>query len=139
LNDDDKIMNKKCILISGPTIARDPQLGNEIQKNAIVLKISDNREIFPILKNRKVELILLEIINEYLSDIDLIKNIKSKFPEILIVLIDGNGNRNLIAKAFEYGVKDAFKSPLRYDLIEERVRGLLNYKRKFKTATGESG
>ncbi|UCE04731.1 MAG: hypothetical protein JSW07_14030 [bacterium] len=120
-------MNKKCVLISGSTIAGDPKLGTEIQKSAIVLKNSDNRQIFSILKNRKVELILFEIIDEYLSDIDLIKDIKTKFPEILILLIDGNGNRNLIGKAFEYGVKDAFKKPYRYDLIEERVKGLLNY------------
>ena len=64
---------------------------------------------------------------ENLSDIDLIKNIKSKFPEILILLINGNGNRNLIAQAFAFGVKDAFRKPYRYDLIEERVKGLLNY------------
>ena len=121
-------MNKKCVLISGPTIAGDPKLGTEIQKNAIVLKNSDNQQILSILKNQKVELILFEIVNEYLSDIDLIKDIKTKFPEILILLIDGNGNRNLIAKAFQYGAKDAFRKPYKYDLIEERVRVLLNIK-----------
>ena len=120
-------MKKKCVLISGPSIAIDPRLGSEIEKNAIVLKNPDNRQIFSILKNRKVELILFEIVNEHLADIDLIKKIKSKFHGIIILLIDGNGNRNLIAKAFEYGVKDAFKKPYRYDLIEERVKGLLNY------------
>jgi PleD family two-component response regulator len=119
-------MKKKCVLISGPTIARDPQMGAEIKKNAVVLKNSDNREIFSILNNRKVELILFEIVNEYLADIDLIKKIKAKFPGIIILLIDGNGNRNLIARAFKNGVKDAFKKPYRYDLIEERVKGLLN-------------
>ena len=120
-------MKKKCVLISGPTIARDPQLGVEIQKSAMVLKNSDNRQILSILKQRKVELILFEVVNEYLTDIDLIKHIKRKFPDTLILLIDGNGNRNLIATAFEYGAKDAFRKPYRYDLIEERVKGLLNY------------
>jgi PleD family two-component response regulator len=121
-------MKKKCVLISGPTIAGDPQLGAGIQKSAVVLKNSDNQQIVSILKSRKVELILFEIVKENLLDIDLIKNIKSKFPEILILLIDGNGNRNLIATAFEYGVKDAFRKPYRYDLIEERVKGLLDLK-----------
>ena len=119
-------MKKKCVLISGPTIALDPRLGAEIEKNAIVLKNPDNQQIFSILKNRKFELILFEIINDYLADIDLIKKIKTKFPEIIILLIDGNGNRNLIAQAFAFGVKDAFKKPYRYDLIEERIKGLLD-------------
>ena len=120
-------MKKKYVLISGPTIGRDPQLGTEIQKIAIVLKNADNRQIFSILKNQNIALILFEIVNENLTDIDLIKSIKLKFPEILIVLINGNANRKLIAKAFEYGVKDAFRKPYRYDLIEERVKGLLSY------------
>lgn len=98
----------------------------EIQKSAIVMKNSDNRDIFSILDNRKVELILFEIVNEHLADIDLIKKLKSKFPGIIILLIDGNGNRNLIAKAFENGAKDAFRKPYRYDLIEERVKALLD-------------
>jgi DNA-binding NtrC family response regulator len=85
------------------------------------------------LNNRKIDLILFEVINEYPADIDLIKKIKANFPGIILLLIDGNGNRNLIAKAFENGVKDAFKKPYRYDLIEERVKGLLNIQRKFKT------
>ena len=119
-------MEQKCVLISGPTIAKDPQMGAEIQKSAVVLKNSDNREIFSILNNRKVELILFEIVDEHFDDIETIKKIKTKFPGIIILLIDGNGNRNLIAKEFENGVKDAFKKPYRYDLIEERVKGLLN-------------
>ena len=88
-------MKKKCVLISGPTIASDQKLGNEIQKYAVVLTNPDNRQLFSILKEEKIELI---------------------------------GNSNLIVKAFQYGVKDAFRKPYKYDLIEERVRVLLNIK-----------
>lgn len=120
-------MKRKCVLISGPTIAIDPQLGAELKKNAIVLKNSDNHKIFSILNNKEVDLILFEAVNEYLADIDLIRKIKANFPGIIILLIDGNGNRNLIAQGFAFGVKDAFRKPYRYDLIEERVKGLLIY------------
>jgi len=121
-------MKKKCVLISGPTIAIDQKLELKIQKYAIVLKNSDNQQAFSILNRRKVELILFEIAKGNFFDIEEIKKIKSSFPDILILLINGNGNNNLIAKAFAYGVKDAFRKPYRYDLIEERVKGLLNYK-----------
>jgi len=119
-------MKKKCVLISGPTIANDQKLGIEIKKYAVVLTNSDNRQLFSILKVEKIELILFEIVKENLTDIEFIREAKSSFPEILIILIDGNGNSNLIAKAFQYGAKDAFRKPYKYDLIEERVRVLLN-------------
>lgn len=121
-------MKKKCVLISGPTIASDQKLGNEIQKYAVVLTNPDNRQLFSILKEEKIELILFEIVKENLADIEFIREAKSNFPDILIILIDGNGNSNLIVKAFQYGVKDAFRKPYKYDLIEERVRVLLNIK-----------
>ena len=121
-------MKKKCVLISGPTIASDNKLGDEIQKYAVVLTNSDNRQLFSILKEKKIELILFEIVKENLADIEFIREAKSDFPDILIILIDGIGNSNLIAKAFQYGVKDAFRKPYKYDLIKERVRVLLNIK-----------
>ena len=83
-------MKKKCVLISGPTIASDQKLGNEIQKYAVVLTNPDNRQLFSILKEEKIELILFEIVKENLADIEFIREAKSNFPDILIILIDGN-------------------------------------------------
>lgn len=119
-------MKKKFVLISGPTISTDEKLAAELQKSAVVLKNSDNKRIELIITKRKIDLLLIEISKEYPSEVEMIKNIKTKFPHIVIILI-GDENRNVMAKAFKNGAKDAFKKPYKCDLIAERVRALLSY------------
>lgn len=118
-------MKSQCILISGPNIAEDEGLVGELAKCSLVLRNSDYTQIESIIQNKKVDLILIEILNNTFRELELIKNIKHQFPNIPIVLINGNGNRDIIAEAFELGVKDAFRIPYKRTLIVERVNALL--------------
>ena len=120
-------MEKYCILLSGPTANNDKELIAELQINTLVLKNSDNKQIESILKAHKINLILFEINKNNHSEIELIKNIKNQFPKIPIILIDGNGDREVMVKAFAYGVNDAFKKPYKFNLISERVSALLRH------------
>ena len=122
-------MMKHCIIISGPTIANDDRLSNELQKNAVVLKNKDNTRIASIIANTKVDLILFEVFNENRSEIEIIKNVKSQHPDIEIILIDGERDRDVLAKAFKYGAKDAFRKPYKCALIVERVNVLLRHEK----------
>ena len=124
-------MNKYCILLSGSTASNDKELIAELRKNALVLKNSDNDQIESILKTHKIDLILFEITKKNHSDVEVIKNIKNQFPNIPIILIDGNGDREVMVKAFDYGIKDAFKKPYKYYLIVERVLALLKRQSSF--------
>ena len=81
-------MKKCCVLISGSTIAGDEELQNALQQSADVIKNSDNSQIESIIKKHKVDLILLEMLKGNGSEIDLIKNLRFKFPKIAIVVID---------------------------------------------------
>ena len=54
-------MKKFCILLSGPKANHDIELIAELQKNALVLKNSDNDQIESIAKTRKINFILFEI------------------------------------------------------------------------------
>ena len=118
-------MKKCCVLISGSTIAGDEELQNALQQSADVIKNSDNSQIESIIKKHKVDLILLEMLKGNGSEIDLIKNLRFKFPKIAIVVIDGDGDQDKLAKVFHYGVKDAFRKPYKCDLIVERIEALL--------------
>ncbi len=118
-------MEKYCVLISGLTIAIDKKLGDELQKSAVVLKNQDNPQIESITTDKKVDLILLEISKANPSEVEIIKTIKSRHPRIEILLVDGDGDREVIARAFEYGAKDAFRKPYKRALIVERVRALI--------------
>ncbi len=117
-------MSNSSILVSGPTIAKDEDLVNKLTKIAEVLRTSQNSRIEAILKKHEVDLILVEIIKEALSDLKVIKKVKNHFPEVAIILIDGN--RELMAEAFSYGVKDAFRKPYKSSLVVERVKAVLS-------------
>ena len=116
-------MFKPQILISGATIATDVDLVTRLRGVAHVLKSSQNSRIEAIITNEKVSLILVEILKEASSDLKVIKKVKNNFPEVAIILIDGD--RELMAEAFSYGVKDAFRKPYKNSLVVERVEAIL--------------
>lgn len=94
----------------------------------MVLTSDDNSQIESILSGNKVDLIILEISNANLREIEVIKIVKVKFPDIEIILVDGNGNQEVVAQAFAFGVKDAFRKPYQTNLIVERATALINSK-----------
>ena len=123
-------MMKHCILISGSTIALDTKLVTELQKIAAVVTNLDNSNVESFIENTQVDLILLEIFNKKRSEIEMIKTIKNRYPRVEIILINGEGNQDLIAKAFKYGARDAFRKPYKIALIVERVNAILRSKLK---------
>ena len=121
-------MEKPTVLISGPSISCDEQLLSEIKQIACVYKNTQNHKIESILKKTRVDILLLELLKNNKSGIEIIKKIKKEFPMIQVVLINGNGDRNVIAKGFEEGIKDAFRVPYHRGLITERVSAILGMK-----------
>lgn len=113
------------ILISGPTIAFDDELGRALEENAEIFKNSNNAEIESIIATHKIDLVLLEISKDRDWEVEIIKRVKKRFPGVLVVLIDGDNKRNVIAQAFESGVKDAFRKPYKTELVVERVNVLI--------------
>ena len=121
-------MKKPCALLSGSTICRDDDLVKGLQKCVDVLKNPNNYEISTILGKNKIDLILMEITNHYRpSEIEIIKYIRDNYPKVKVILIDGNGNKEAIARAFAFGAKDLFKKPYKIDLIVERVHALFRH------------
>lgn len=118
-------MAKNCVLLSGPSIAHDEELKGALEEFAVVLTSDDNSQIEAILRDNKVNLIILEISNANLHEIEVIKIVKTKFPDTEIILVDGNGDQELIAQAFAFGVKDAFRKSYKTSLIVERANTLL--------------
>ena len=118
-------MEKYRILLSGPLVPFDQDLIGVLQQHAQILTNSENRQIEPILQKQKVNLIIFEITKKNNIDVALIKNINNKFSEIPIILIDGNGNTDIIVQAYPFGVKDVFKKPYKRYLVAERSNALL--------------
>lgn len=121
-----KTGKKRYIVLSGHSISSDEELYMALQKIATVVKISDNNRLESVMTDNPVDLVMIEISEENSADLEIVKRMKDLFPETVMILIDGDEDREVIARAFSYGVKDAFRKPCRNMLIVERVKVLLN-------------
>ena len=121
-------MKNRCILISGHSLACDEMFCAALQKIAEVVKTSENSQIEAIMATRPVDLVIIEISKENPIEVELIKEMKTQYPHTVFILIDGDKNREVIARAFSYGAKDAFRQPYNRALVTERVKALLDRK-----------
>ncbi len=92
----------------------------------MILTNTENALTRSIVGSETVDLILFEISKNNASELKIIKKIKTDFPEMTILLIDGNGDSELTAEAFSCGVRDAFRKPYKGSLIAERVNAILS-------------
>ena len=114
-------MEKHSVLVSGATIYKDSEIVNEL----LGVKVIANRyrtRIVKILENNKVNLILLEVTNKGRLEAKIIKKVSRKYPEIDIILL---GSQEALAKTLSDGVRDAFRTVYRKEMIVERVNALI--------------
>lgn len=119
-------MKNRCVLMSGRSLSSDETLDRALQKIAVVVKNPENSQVESMMATRPVDLLIFEITKEPPAELELIKRIKKQFPNTVIIVIDGDADREVIAQAFAYGAKDAFRKPYKRALIVERVKALLN-------------
>jgi len=118
-------MKNRCVLLSGPAVADDEDLDIGLQNYAVVFKNPDNNRLETISSEKKIDLILLELLDEHPAETEVIKKIKARHPHLEIIVIAGASDSEMLAKAFECGAKDAFRKPYKTALIVERIAALL--------------
>ena len=121
-------MNKHMIIISGPTLIKDKELYKGLHINNRVIITNNNFKLEAILKKHTAHCVIFEINNDDPFEIENIKHIKNKFPNLNMILIDGEGKRDFIARAFQMGVNDVFPRPYKYELLLERINAFLKYR-----------
>lgn len=73
-----------------------------------------------IIKNHKIDLILLDIEMPFINGFDLLESLDQK---IQVIIISGNSHNAL--KAFDYGVRDFLLKPLNIDRFDNAIRKVL--------------
>lgn len=118
-------MERRCVLVCGSSLSLDEALIRELRTAAVVLRTGDTQGIESFLGEHRVDLLIIEVAEKRdLSD-DLIKRLRSRLPRMLIMIVNGNGNREVIARAFSDGIVDAFHRPYDPHLIAERAIAIL--------------
>ena len=84
-----------------------------------------NHDIEDILATSKVGVIVFELTQETLEDLLILEAITQKHPELDIILIDGCGDRKVLARAFALGARDAFPAAYKSELLLERIEAII--------------
>ncbi len=82
-----------------------------------VTTLSDSRKVLPLLEERSVALIVLDLYMPFLGGLELLKEIKDRFPQIPVIIMSAANQIELAVEcmktgAFDYFVKPAEKSRL---------------------------
>jgi response regulator RpfG family c-di-GMP phosphodiesterase len=120
-------LKKYNIILSGPSLSDDKELKNALRKIAKLYENPVQEQIGILLKEFKCHLILFEVSKSNPNGVEILQTIKKYFPETLVLLFVHNNDLNLIAKGIDYGAKDVFKSPYKYELIVERAEAFLRH------------
>lgn len=121
-----QVMPNPRVLIHGPNISTDATLVKRLGGAVEPLGGLPPRKLETALRERhNTTILLLEIEDAESFDLPILAMIRREFPEIYIILVDGSGDRKLLAKAFALGIKDAFPKPVKRDLLVERINILL--------------
>ena len=68
---------------------------------------------FEILKKNDVDIMILDIQLPEMDGIEVLKKVKSEYPEIEVIMITGHGDHDSIIKSLRFGAFDFFKKPFR--------------------------
>lgn len=82
-----------------------------------ILRCQDSREVMPLLSNREIEVMMLDLSMPHLSGEELLSMITKDYPEIPVIVITGSNDVETAVKcmksgAFDYMVKPVEKSRL---------------------------
>jgi len=78
-------------------------------------------ELIESIENRTEYLILTDINMPGMSGIELLKNIKAKYPELKVFMITAYGDEQNFNAAKSLGADDYFTKPLQFDLLKEKL------------------
>ncbi|MCX8058745.1 MAG: sigma-54 dependent transcriptional regulator [Spirochaetes bacterium] len=85
-------------------------------------------ELEKLISLHKIGIIFLDIFLKNENGLDILKEIKNKYPEIEVVIITGQATIDNAIKAIKLGAFDFISKPLNYDHIITTVNKVLNFK-----------
>jgi two-component system chemotaxis response regulator CheY len=98
----------------------------EIKAGIIQIKYAGNGysalELIESFENKYEYLILTDINMPEMNGLELLKEIKSRYPLLKVFMITAYGDENNFDMAKNLGADDYFTKPLQFDLLKERIQ-----------------
>jgi len=83
-----------------------------IKSDHIVFEGSDGMEALEIIKRESIHLVLTDLKMPEMDGMELLKRIKNKYPEIVVVIFTGHGDVTSAVEAMKNGAQDYLQKPI---------------------------
>lgn len=88
-----------------------------------------------ILKNNEIDLLILDVLLPGINGLEILKHVKSAYPEMEVIIISGHGNMDTVITALRLGALDYLKKPFRHSDIRlaiERTRKFIRLNQQLR-------
>lgn len=119
-------MKQRQVLITllGAELSRNQALLEELKARHFIIQHSDHF-LEELVEN--VTLTVVEFTESAIADLSWLKKMKSEYPSVKFIVVDGDHSPDTVALAFCYGAADFFKKPLNEHLLSERIAALVSH------------
>lgn len=122
---DNTIGHKKTIMIVDDSSIIRNYLQKTVSNKYDVLSISNGSEAINTIPNKKIDLILLDLMMPGIDGFGVLDYLKEKANRTPVVIISGDTTKETIDKAFKYNVVDMIEKPFSDKVILEKIDRIL--------------
>jgi len=113
------------LLFCGKKVVNDEPLKNLLQIKHDIICVKNFRKLLDVASRESVKLVIFDMTREKKQRLQILKQLKEKLPDIIIVAVNGSENVQNAAEILAAGGMDVFPTPYDSRLLAERVNGLL--------------
>ena len=114
--------NLKILIVDDEEIIR-KEIGIFLRRKKFTVNEASTPSIaFEVLKNNEIDIVILDIRLPEMDGLEVLKEIKKKYPDIEVIMITGHGDNETILQTMRNGAFDYFNKPIMAIDIENSIR-----------------
>lgn len=120
-------MSAKKIVLAEDNSVLSLLLKHRLEKDGHQLLIAkDGKEAIKLIENEHPDLILTDVMMDYVSGLEVISHVRNKLnSKIPILVFSSSGQEEMVLKAFNLGANDFMSKPLSPNELSIRVKRML--------------
>ncbi|MFA4851138.1 MAG: response regulator [Bacteroidales bacterium] len=128
--------NKFTVLILDDEKHFTEELREFLQNNGFhAIEANTANQGLSVLKKRKIDLLILDVRLPGVNGLDILKEVKAKYPDMEVIIVSAHGDMDTVIKALRQGAIDYLRKPFRHIDIRiaiERIQKFLYLQQKIK-------
>jgi len=113
------------LLLCGRQISADRELTNSLKSHHTIISVTDIKQIEKVLRQNDIALILLELSADRKAELKTIKKIKSRYGELIVLVINNQKSIHNVVEVFDAGAADVFSRPYNIKILVDRISALV--------------